>query len=147
MSGPDMRPPADNAHPLVKFLHKQCVAQMISRRELGRRAGLGEDTLRNWWEAKHAVILQNIEAALGVLGYGLTQQILPPRVTAADIRVGESYRVRCGMFAHVTGCDGERITGYLIQGGIGLTWDMAGRRIPRGGEDPMDMMLTGARAA
>lgn len=144
MAGPDMRPPVPTAHSLVKFLHKQCVAQMISRNELARRAGISDTTLQNWWDARGALIIQNVEAALGVLGYGIRQELLPARLSQADLAVGESYRLRCGEFATIEGGNANRFWGKTLKGGIPLEWNLAGQRVPAGGESPMDIVLGAA---
>ncbi len=75
-------PPAPAAHPLVHFLWVQMRAEDISRDELERRAGLGQGALRLWWypartvrksgrQPKGGILINNLEAALGVFGYSL----------------------------------------------------------------------------
>ena len=63
-----MREPHVLAHRLVKVLHQKLLATDMTRNELGRRAGLSSHTLAEWWSAKKAPGLYNIEAALNVFG-------------------------------------------------------------------------------
>lgn len=65
------RPPVFLAHRLVKELHKQLIHLGMTRNELARRAGLGRNTVINWYKAEGGIDLYNIEAALGAVGIKL----------------------------------------------------------------------------
>lgn len=66
----DVRP-VETAHHLVKFLDLHRRLERLTRNELAHRAGLGKNTLNDWWMGKKAPDLRSLELALEVFGYEL----------------------------------------------------------------------------
>lgn len=59
----------------------------------------------------------------------------------APIVAGRTYRTRSGYLAKVERISGYRIFGTIFKGQVQVEWDLSGRRIPVGGEDPNDLVL------
>lgn len=62
------------ADPLIRFLHVQCEVNAVSRKELARRSGVGETTLKAWWSGGRrggSPSLHHIRCALAVFDYDL----------------------------------------------------------------------------
>lgn len=59
-----------NCHPVVRRLFEEMIRQRVLAKELGERAGLSPDTIRNW-RTRAAPSLPAIEAALNALGLRL----------------------------------------------------------------------------
>lgn len=58
-----------------------------------------------------------------------------------EFYVGESYRMRSGSMARVTGQRKDHLLGYMREyPAIKLEWTKDGRRVPVGGEDPCDLV-------
>jgi transcriptional regulator with XRE-family HTH domain len=90
-----------NAHPFTRFLYLQLMAEGISRDALAERAGLGHQTLRQWFREPGGIILQNLEAALGVFGYGLRIEPIAPLsspLNIAPLRAGKLNQKILGLF-------------------------------------------------
>ena len=61
----------ERAHPLVRFIYRQAIAQQITLKALSARAGLSDAAVGQWsWRTAPSV--PNIEAVLNTLGYELT---------------------------------------------------------------------------
>jgi transcriptional regulator with XRE-family HTH domain len=147
---PPLPAPAANAHPLVKFLYETLQARGLARSFVENRAGLGSNTMASWWNGERAIILQNMEAALGACGYSLKP------VPAAETRFGATYsaptlftvgkhKMRNGQTAEITRIERGVIFGSYQNGHMGAIWNAAGRRTPVAGEDPTDLILPDER--
>lgn len=134
-------PPDSKAHQLVHFLYRRLVAEDMTRAELEIKAGLGDKTVSRWCHADHAITLQNMEAALGALGYGLRVVPLPAHPEKAPIALGNGYMTKGGASARVTSIENGIITGAIFNGHVPVQWDLAGRRLPATGNDPADLVL------
>lgn len=64
------RPAIINTNPVVKFLFQEMFRQKMCQIDLSERVGLHRDTLRKW-RTLHCPRIDDIEAALNVLGYTL----------------------------------------------------------------------------
>jgi len=64
------RPTIVNGNPIVQFLFKEMHNQRMCQIDLSERVGLHRDTLRNW-RTRYSPRINDIEAALNVLGYTL----------------------------------------------------------------------------
>ena len=60
----------DHAHPLVRFVFYEMRRQKVTYVEQAERSGLSRETLTAW-RKRSKPDLESLEAALGVLGYGL----------------------------------------------------------------------------
>lgn len=64
------RPAIINGNPVVRFLFEEMHKQQICQMDLSERVGLHRDTLRNW-RTRYTPRVNDLEAALNVLGYTL----------------------------------------------------------------------------
>ena len=64
------RPAIINGNPIVRFLFEEMHKQRMCQMDLSERVGLHRDTLRNW-RTRYSPRINDIEAALNVLGYTL----------------------------------------------------------------------------
>lgn len=62
-------PPA-NAHRAVKRLFVECNAQQLTSADLSERSGINKNTIKDW-RTRTAPTVDNLEAALNVLGLTL----------------------------------------------------------------------------
>lgn len=60
----------EQAHPLVRFIFHEMRRQQVTYYEQSERSGLSRETLTAW-RKRSKPDLESLEAALGVLGYGL----------------------------------------------------------------------------
>ena len=58
------------AHPFVRRIYQEMVAQQTTASDVAERSGVGRDTIRSW-RGRNSPTLANIEAVLGALGYRL----------------------------------------------------------------------------
>lgn len=68
----------DHAHPLVRFVFFEMRRQKVTYGEQAERSGLSRETLTAW-RKRSKPDLESLEAALGVLGYGLVPMPLGGR--------------------------------------------------------------------
>lgn len=68
----------EQAHPLVRFLFHEMRRQRVSYEEQAEQSGLSRHTLTAW-RGRSKPDLDSLEAALGVLGYGLVPMPLAGR--------------------------------------------------------------------
>lgn len=60
-----------NNHRVIKFLTEEMHSQRMTSIDLSERAGLSKETIR-WWRYRTMPRINDLEAALNVLGYELT---------------------------------------------------------------------------
>ena len=60
-----------NKHQVIRFLSNEMHHQQMTSADLCERAGFAPDTLK-WWRHRTMPRINDVEAALNVLGYELT---------------------------------------------------------------------------
>lgn len=140
--------PAPTAHPLVHRLHRELVARGMARAELERIAGLGKTTLQSWWSADGAIMLQNIEATLNALGLKIDAAPMEQKPMALFTPgFWHTYGGHRALVDRVE--ENGNLIGTVIMAGsenagrFKCFWGWDGKRIPRGGTDPTDLVPGG----
>lgn len=68
------KPPATNmaVHPVVKLAWERMSKDRLTHEFVADKAGVGANTLRNWWQGRRSPKLQDVESVLSVLGLEIT---------------------------------------------------------------------------
>lgn len=70
--GPPLKPPAANAHPILRWVWYEIRDRKLSAASVAKIAGFDAKTVRNWWQGKATPNLWDVEALVNVLGGKVT---------------------------------------------------------------------------
>lgn len=130
-------------HPLVVALDRFRQREALSWAELERQAGIGSGVMHAWRHGQGAITLQNLEAALGVVGYGLRPTLLfnlPAGGPQRAFTPGQIAQGRRGDLCQIDKEENGVLHGRCVRPVLQLQWNLHGRRLPLGGEDPFDLV-------